>query len=246
MSKIKFDNKANVTQDMPIKPIKAFNNLVVGEIVSVELTEKVSEAKTGYQFTGFSVPNLVIRFKQKVDAYNKEERYSVWVFKPVVSVKNDLTAMAEDTFSKLVMVQFSHLKHILDAYEGTANFKALGKLPEIDSEADAETLLAQFKAFYEAFIKAFEGKDGNGVYKNLEVTVKFVVNKGEKRLHIPNYVNRGYIQLARFDNKGLLITSLEFYGESIEIPKVIEGNTMPGTTAAMPVNSGSVVNLGDI
>jgi hypothetical protein len=232
MAKIKFDNKANVTQDLPVKPIKEYKDLVVGEIISVELTEKVSEAKTNYQYAGHSIPNLVIKFKQKIDKWNNDTRISTWVFKPIVSIKNDGTNTAEDTFVNLVMGQFSHLKHILDAYEGIANFKALGKIPDIDSELETEKLLAAFKAFYASFATAFEGKDGKGVYNGVEVAVKFIVNKGEKRLHIPNFVNRGYIQLAKFDKLGKIVTNLAFYGETIEIPTVVAGNVAPGMNGA--------------
>lgn len=243
--KIKFDNKATVTQDLPVKPIKEYKDLVVGEIISVELTEKVSEAKTNYQYAGHSVPNLVIKFKQKVDAFNQETRISTWVFKPIVSIKNDGTSIAEDTFVNLVMGQFNHLKHILDTFEGIANFKPLGKLADLDSDLDTEKLLDAFKAFYNTFFTSFNGKDEKGVYKGLEVAVKFIVNKGEKRLHIPNYVNKGYIQRAEFNKQGKLITSLEFYGETIEIPTVVASNNMAPGMAANAITD-TQIDLGTI
>jgi len=231
MSKITFDNNKVVTQDLPVKPIKEYNDLVVGQIVSVEVTEKVSEAKTGYQFAGFSVPNIVIKFKQAVNAYNDNDRYATIVFKPVVALKNSGVEMADDLFGSLVMGQFDHLKHILDAYEGTANFKPLGKLNAIDKASSTEDLLAEFKSFYTTFAKAFAGKDGEGVYKDLDVVVKFIVNKGEKRLSTPNFVNRGYIQLAKFNKAGKLITTLEFYGETTKVADNIVATAVNGAPA---------------
>jgi hypothetical protein len=247
MAKVSFDNSAKVTQDKPVKPIEAYKNLVVGEIISVELTSKISESKTGYQFTGYEVPNLVIRFKQKIDAFNKEDRYSVWVFKPVVSMKNDGTKMADDVFQNLVMNNFNHLKHILDTYETLPNFKKLGKLPDIDSDADTEVLLEQQRKFFETFLKAFEGKDGNGVYKGVEVVVKFIVNKNEKRLYIPSFVNRGFIELAKWNNKtSKLMTSLEFYGETTKIPEGITAPNAAGMPNNIPTAAAATIDLNDV
>ena len=224
---IQFDNNKKVTQDLGVKPIEAYKNLVVGEIISVEVTEKISESTTGYQFAGFAVPNIVIKFKQAVNAFNADDRFATIVLKPVVGIKNTGVKMAEKTFGSLVMSQFDHLKHILDTFEGTANFKALGKLNDIDMDADTETLLKQFKTFYTTFAKAFAGKDGEGCYKGSELVFKFVVNKGEKRLAVPNYVNKGYVQLAKYNKAGKLVTTLEFYGETTEIPKNISAANAP-------------------
>lgn len=235
MAKINFDSNKDVKKALGVKIIPEYDNFVIGEILSIEVTEKVSDAKTGYQFAGYSVPNLVIKFKQKIDAFNKEERLSTISFKPVVTIKNSGLAMDEDTFSNLVMGQYDVIKHILDTFEGLANFKALGKLTAIDSSSETEVLLKDFKSFFEGLKKAFDGKDGKGVYVGQEVTVKFIFNKDEKYLSMPRYVNTGFIQLAKFNKQGKLITSLEFKGETIKFPtKVQDGNmsAMPGAPVA--------------
>jgi len=245
MANIQFDTNKKVTTDLPIIPIKEYNNFVVGEIISVEVTEKVSEAKTNYQYKGMNIPNIVIKFKQKIDAYNKDDRFAYQVFKPVTTVRNDGQKVADDTFTSIVMGQFDHLKHILDSFEGMANYEGLKDISGIDSEAAPEELLKQFKAFYQVFVKAFAGKDGKGVYNGIELVAKFIINKGEKRLNFPNFVNKGYIQIAKFDKAGKLITNLAFYGETIVAPKVEINNAMPGGMPA-PAAAVSDLNLNDV
>lgn len=246
MTKITFDVHKKVTTDLPVKPIAAYGDNVVGQITNIELTKKLSEPKKGksnYQFTGMEVPALVITIKQKVDAYNKEERFAKIVFKPSVTVKNSGQDMAADVVDSITQTMFGHLLHIYETFEGTDNFKKLKSMKAIDISGSKQEILDSNEAFFATWIDVFSGKDGNGSYKDIDLAIKFIVNKDERYLATPNYVNRGYIKVANFNTKGQLTNPVEFFGESIKIPVIADTQEAAGGTAAAPVSD---VNLDDM
>ncbi len=231
MSKITFDLNKQVTQDLPVKPIKEYGDNVVGQITNIEIIEKVSEAKNdGYQYKGFTVPSLVITFKQSIDTFNEKDRYAKLILNPVVTKMNTGADMDTKTVDNIVQGIFGHLKHILDTFEGTSNFKPLKKLTALEQSTDAQTMLDNFDKFYKEWLVAFAGKDGNGVYNGVDLTCKFIVNTGERKIDFPKYLNKGYLAVAKMDNKGRLTNPVEFFGESIVIPEAV--SMAAGATAA--------------
>lgn len=246
MTKITFDVDKKVTTDLPVKPVAAYGDNVVGEIVSIELVKKLSENKKGtssYQYTEMEVPSLVISFKQKIDAYNKEDRFAKIVFRPTITVKNSGQDMAADVIDSITQSMFGHLLHIYEAFEGTDNFKKLKKMNPIDISGTKQEILDSNEAFFQAWVDIFKGKNGEGSYKGIDLAIKFIVNKDERYLSIPNYVNRGYVKVANFNTKGVLTNPVEFFGESITIPKAIDNNANAAGTTAAPVSD---VNLDDM
>ena len=223
----KFDVNANVTSRLKFKPIAQFNNLCLGYLQSVLTTvsEEVADSSKGYEYGGLKIPMLTFEFIEWKENPSDEDRYYTHRITPIVSRKNDGSAMAKKDLDNIYQSMWFQIKHIMDAY----NVK-VEKLPEIDENAVPEERLKQFTAFFKAIETLFNtGLAGKPVYKNADgvgllMAMKLVAdyNTG-KFLGFPTFVGEGFIERAHLliddtTKKVVLKTTLEIKPqESVEL-----------------------------
>jgi len=232
MPKVSFNTNEDVTQALPIIPNEKFNNLCVVEIDSVSLDYNDGEGDENYEYRGLKIPTFAITFINHKFKADEEDRYYTHSIRPVVSRKNDGTPMKDSTIISLVTETYKHLKHIHDFLVKAGKAKPIKSVPAIDSDKAPAERLKDWDKFFTAFYKAFYDGD-KPLYKGVPAFLKLIVNKGERKLAIPNFTNRGFIDVFKVDDKGNPITTLTFYGnETTEIPKVIAPDAPTAPTAA--------------
>jgi len=218
MGKIKIDVNQSVTSVLPFKPFAGFNNLCLGYLTKVEVTE--SEAKdSNWEYANETVPRLTFIFEQYKENADKKDRMFFHSELPIASIKVSGEEVTDENLQIMYQEMWKRIKHIHDQYIGTPNYKEIKTVPEFDPDATTEEKLAIFKKFYEAMAKSFnEGKDktasifepyGGKDRKNL-LAMKLIASTGKnRRLVFPTFVRTGFVEQAKIKN-GKLDTILAF------------------------------------
>ena len=205
---IKFDAKKEVTNKLKFKPNPELNNLTLAIIESVEVVKnevpKVNDKgqEATWEYAGHTLPTLTIRFKQhhRKNDIDKAERFLTYRENIIGAVKSNGDAIDDSVLVALYEAMWDRIKHIHDAFAGTANYKEFSDLPEINERGKVEDRVKQFTAFFEAVARGFnEGKNSAPVYqvegKPIIVWLKVVSEYREgKYLTIPTFVGEGFIE----------------------------------------------------
>ena len=237
---------------LPFKPDPNLNNLSLGILQDVQFSEEEAPSlkddgtPNPYQFAGMKVPRLTFVFKQHhlSNSPDKADRFYFHSFTPIVTVKNDGTAMEQKDVEGLYDNMFNHIIHMHTTFEGTPNYKPLVDM-EIDENAPVQELLAQtattFKAIQESFMKGKDGEkpifvDTKGNY--IILYVKLVTSKDGTRLEFPKFVQTGFLEIF----KAGVLPSIELLvsrGETITLTaknskkaSAAPNTEMPGAPAA--------------
>jgi len=234
---MKFDVNKEVGSPLGFKPDEKLNNLCLGELLSVEVEKNLApkEKENGeisrYDYAGFELPSLVFKFKQlKVT----EDRFFQHRESVIISTMNDGTPMNPKTLSNLYESMWDRIKHLMDTFVASANYKAIKKLPEINENATPEERVAQFTAFFTAIADFFNhGTDGLPIYKNekgnIPLMMKLVANYPDRKyLAFPTFVGKRFIEVAKFkENK--LVTVLELGPkETVTLARSADKQPVPG------------------
>lgn len=206
-----------VTQDKKFKPREEFNNLCQAHLVSVEIkdteTPKVDEngIASTYEYAGIPVPTIVFRYKEEPVPGDEVDRFYTDSFRIVTTRKTDGTQVDVKTFTSIVTEAYRNCRHRLDAYIGCPNFVEPGFPQPIDMNAGINERIAQWRAFCEFFVKAFNaGKDGKPVFLDekgepIVVWMKLLAHYGDRKyLCTPGFVGQGYIERV-INGKNLLL-----------------------------------------
>lgn len=246
-----------VTQDKKFKPREEFNNLCQAHLVSVEIKEtetpKVDEngVASTYEYAGIPVPTIVFRYKEEPVPDDEVDRFYTDSFRIVTTRKTDGTAVDVKTFTSLITEAYRNCRHRLDAYIGCPNFVEPGFPQPIDMNADINGRIAQWKAFCEFFVKAFNvGKEGKPVFLDekgepIVVWMKLLAHYGDRKyLCTPGFVGQGYVERVINGKK----PSIEILpSETVELSKDADKDEKPAGAAAeagvaMDYGSGQGVN----
>lgn len=241
MSQMNFDINQQVTRDKHIVADPNYNNLVLCKITGVLYEEDLKEdTSTDYEYTGKAVPRIIINFEQ----IHKDgvKRVLNLVEQAAVSIKNTGELVDVKTKAGIYTGQFSRIKHIFDAFVGNVpNINMDVKLPSMDINKTGDEHLAEVGAFYKALTQLFYDKDGNAIFTDKKLILKAILNKDAKKISIPAYVNEGFIEFAKFDNAGMLQTSLVFNANESVVYKATVPTT-PNSMGGAPAISENVLN----
>ena len=204
-----------VTQDKKFKPREEFNNLCQAHLVSVE----IKETETPKPVPGDEV-----------------DRFYTDSFRIVTTRKTDGTAVDVKTFTSLITEAYRNCRHRLDAYIDCPNFVEPGFPQPIDMNADINGRIAQWKAFCEFFVKAFNvGKEGKPVFLDekgepIVVWMKLLAHYGDRKyLCTPGFVGQGYVERVINGKK----PSIEILpSETVELSKDADKDEKPAGAAA--------------
>jgi hypothetical protein len=229
---LKINLDENVASEKRVSPDKVYNNLAILKLSSIEVTINESlDSKVEYDFHGMKVPNLVMKWEQVHS--DGIPRFLTYTFKPVVLTTNKGDAMTEDMRGNIHLAQYQKVKHIFDAYKAKHKLT----LPQLALDTTKEKYLEAIEKWYQAMVSWFtvDGKpiylDEKGVSK--KVVFKLILNKDAKSVNIPDYINDGFCELARFDTQGKLITGLEIKAnERVVFTPVNPASFTPGFNSA--------------
>jgi len=215
MSKIKINVNESVTKRLPFKPDPEYDNMCVGTLIGVEVTESEIAADKNWEYAGKVVPRLVFTFKQNKKDKSDSDRFHSHSEMLVANTKADGTDRKEADIINSYKEAWSHVKHIHDAFATHPNYKPITSAPEFDPDLAIDAKILMFRAFYDGIVKAFNnGNDGETpIYdKTFNVTVKLLASgRNDAYLGFPSFTNKGFIEKTRILN-GVFKTDLAFYG----------------------------------
>jgi hypothetical protein len=212
---MKFDSSKQVESRLDIRPNPETFNLALVELESVEIKdydiaetdEKGKESQS--EFKGLTVPRISLTWKNHKLKEDEEDRFFTLSFGVIVSVKNDGTPVEKKDLTSLYETMFANLLHIHNSYKKANNYVAIKSLPDIDETATVKIRAKQFKDFFIAFEKAFNGIDGKTqIFKNKDNSnivswLKLLPDyKKGIRYTTPTFVGQGFTEMAfQIDNK---------------------------------------------
>ena len=222
-----FSNK-QVEQELKFKPRIAIKNLCVGVIESVTIEHKKTEkyddngAERTYEYAGYEVPSMVIRFRQIPTKEDPANRYYNHRFTIIASKRNDGKDVDRDQLVNIWKQQYEHLRHITNAFVGLRGYKDVDNCPGIDIAASVETRIEQYEAFLQYFyniLTAEVPETKKPLYEGVNLYIKLVAEyKNRKYLTFPNFVGRGFIERV----KPNVNPTLEFApGETVQLAEGI-------------------------
>lgn len=207
---MKFDANKQVESRFPLKPDKNTFSMTLAEIESVEvknyevvlIDDKGAETKS--EFKGLTVPRLSITWKNHKVTEDQEERFHTLSFGPIVSIMNDGVPMTKKVLTSLYTQMNDNLMHIHNCYKKAPNYKPITSIPDIDETATAEARVKQFKAYFDSFAEAFngKGKDAKPIFvdekgKSIPVWLKLLAGyKDPSRHETPSFVKQGFTEIA--------------------------------------------------
>lgn len=200
-SMITFEDK-KVERRLTMKPEPAIGNLCRVTIDDVRIeeheTSKINpetQQESTFEYAGYSIPTLVITFKQIPTNEDPKPRYYEHRFKVVPVINNNGAPIERKSIVGLIKMQFDQLQHIVNSMVGIPGFTDDEAVPGIDIEANVEVRIKQFRAFYTHFLNTIKGDDEKPYYKGVGFYLKLVANYGTRKyLAIPNFVGRGFIE----------------------------------------------------
>ncbi len=236
MSTLNIDINESVVNKVRVKPDAAINNLLIVELESVEVDTKLSEdTKEEYDFHGMVVPSIYFSFKQHHS--DGIERFYTYSLSPVVITKKDGNPNPNKTRQNIYLEQYKHIRHIFNAFANEPNVMDISKfkLPELKiDEPNKEKHLKDVKKWYDALATLFTDKDGKALYKNakdegIKLLMKMVINKNDKKINIPNYLNDGFAEKLKLVNNKV-VTALQIEPNESIVYQAVGGGAMPGTS----------------
>lgn len=242
---LKINVEESVVSKIKVKADPALNNLCALRLVNVSVNTVLSEdSKDTYEYKGFNIPNLTFEFEQ--DHSDGIPRFLTYSVGPVVSIKTTGEPNPLKIRESIYLAQYSHVRHIYDAFLELPNAKPLKdlKLPafKVDS-ATIEKHLQDLNKWYDAMLLWFTDVNNKPVYLNAKgdahkLIAKLIINKNSKTIDIPNYINDGFIEIMKF-NKNKLVTGLEIKpNEAVTFQNVaLPGMASPAGIAGAPTGT---------
>lgn len=226
------------------------DGLNIAKLINVEMVlaenPTKSDAKT-VEFRNLHLPRLVFHYEGVV-AEGEEAPYIADSMTPYVpGSASEKTYLAGDT---------SKIKHIIETFkDGTPitkeEFATLTiDIDDLDPESPSygQDVLNAYRSFYEAVVAIFNGQDDKPIYEGKEIFLKilWIVRQNGKGFYgIPNFINKGIIELIRKDKDGKMKAPRKIKieigkGESV-IEKVVEAVNM--TSPGMPSGPGGATDI---
>jgi len=239
---MKFDAKAQVTQELKFKPLAELNDgISLGKLLSVEVHNSDADKNTGTgEYGGLSIPRIVWRFQQNKADSGDPDRFHNHVERVINSKMRDGTDIAPDTLNSLYESLWFRIKHMYDALGGQPiSQKDLDKLVP-DETAEPADRIEQFRKLFEFFADKFNtGKNDKMLAKGEVLAMKVIANYGDRKFYtFPTFVGQGFLEIAKFDKQGRLNTTLEIKpSESIVLGA--------GAKATSPSDGGGADELPD-
>jgi hypothetical protein len=201
MGIIKIDKNKEVTGKLGFEVFPEFNDLGVGYLTDVEVTENESKDDAKWEFAGMKIPVLNFRFQQYKRKATDKDRFMTISFMPISNQLADGTNREESRVVKSYIQMFDKIKHLHDQYAGNDNFAPLATDFEFNSDGTIAARLKEFKKVFESVVKDFKvGKDGKTpIYKDKQYLAIVLVASGKKLsyLAIPGFVNKGIFDLFK-------------------------------------------------
>lgn len=193
--------EVRVENQLKFKPRPELNNLCIGQLISVEVIKAEApkfDESTGiektWEYAGYVIPRIILKFKQKPTQQDPKERIHTHEEKVIGALKGDGTEIDPKVVASLYNSMYARLQHICNAYKHLANYADI-TAPGINPFAPIETRVAQLERFFNHFATVLAGKDGKGVYRNVDVWLKVVADfKSGKYLRFPEFVGEGFIE----------------------------------------------------
>ena len=251
------DLNKSATSRLGLEPIKNADNagykydgLIPAFISSVTLVDYKYEKG---EFAG--QPVKVLRFEyMNVKAHaSLPDRFYSYDIKPIHVGKKDGTFITDEVYGNLVQEQFSHIKHIMDTFQGLPNYRNIGNISiedkekyfVFDKDASVEERVAAHNNYCE-FIANFINGDGNitkplfkdATNKEVHFFLKLVVVDGF--YSIPTYTGQGFMERIRYNGSAILpALSIKVKpNETLEIP-------VKGSKANPAIRTGSEASPSD-
>jgi len=199
MGIIKIDKNREVTGKLPFEVFPEFNDLGVGYLYDVEVTENESKDDAKWEFAGMKVPVLNFRFKQYKRKASDKDRFMTMSFMPISNQLADGTQREESKLTTSYLQMYDKIKHLHDQYAGNDNYKPMSTNFEFNPDGTVAARLKEFKKVFEGIVKDFKvGKDGtNPIYKDKQYLAMVLVASGKKLsyLALPDFVGKGIFDL---------------------------------------------------
>lgn len=191
-----------VERRLSMKPNPVIGNLCLAILTDVKIEQHEApktNPETGienlWDFAGYTIPTMVLTFKQVPTKEDPYDRYYEHRFKVVPNLDKNGAPIDKKIVISLYQQYFSQLQHICNAYEGVPGFSDNEEVPGIDPEANVEVRIKQFNAFFEHFLNVLTGNGDKPVYKDVKVYLKLIADyRTRKFLTLPTFVGRGFIQ----------------------------------------------------
>lgn len=239
--------EGEVAKQKRFKPLKSLNGLCIGTLESVVLTEtevgtvKKDGTPSTWEYAGTKLPYLVFNFKSYRVPGNQEtdvDRIFTFSEKVIGSIKNDGSPMEDKSLKGLYESMWFRIKHLLDIYtkESRVDISANENLKKALAIISTETVIKgnnkqvridAFKNLFQVVATIFNtGKDGSPIYMRaanvpMVTFIKLLPDYySHKFFTFPTFVGDGFIEIARTNSKGELVSSPSIEikaGETIEL-----------------------------
>lgn len=181
------------------KPRAEFNELCLGNLIDVEVkmvsipSVKADGLPSDYEYAGYTIPKLVLSFKQEPTTDDPADRRYVEYLSPIAHRKNDGTEVEKKTIIEFYQTEFKFLRHIANAFVGLANYNAV-KIPGVNINTGIlQKRIDSITQYYNAWAELFKGKDSKG-FSNVRIWIKLIASPEGNRLILPRYVAEGFIE----------------------------------------------------
>lgn len=208
---IKIDKNKEVTSRLPFLPFPQFDNLGLGYLIGVRVTETVSKEDAKWEFKGMTVPLLAFDFIQHKLKSDEKDRFMTMSFGMISNELADGTERKESKVETSYYQMWDKIKHLHNQYEGD-NWMPIATEPTFKPEGTIEERIIEFKAFFEGIAKDFlVGKDkSTPIYKVKDLLGVVLVASGKKLSYhsVPDFAGKGIFDRVSISEKGKLITTL--------------------------------------
>lgn len=217
MSIIKINKSEDVTSKLAFKPMPKFNNLCIGYLDNIEVTESLIAEDSAWEFKGKTVPRLAFYYTQWKENPTDVDRFYGKAEMLIASTDKDGKPIDEGELSDYYNNLWKRIKHTFDQFKGSDNFKDMAFDVEFDPSDPIDKRIADMKKFFNNVADAFnKGTDGKPVYKDTLVAMKLIKTKNKSKkgtiyytLELPRFVGKGFIQAVKI-NDAKINTTLEF------------------------------------
>ena len=202
-----------------------YGGLCLGVITKCEIEEhevpKQLEDGTpsSWDMAGHKTYQLIIEFKQVVDAKDITDRFITLRETIVSSKKSNGESIAPKVWNSLVMAQYGRLQHIVNALDKAKVSPMSTNIKDVDIEYDdsPEVRIAKTKKFFDHFLKQIKGKAEKPRYEGVTFWMRVVAEATKGNYYvIPAFVGKGFIEVF---NANVAPTIELAVNDSIELQK---------------------------
>jgi len=207
-----------------------YGGLCIGTITKCEIEEHEVPKQlpdgtpSSWDFAGLKTYQLVIEFKQVLEAKDNTERFITLRETIVSSKKNTGEEIAPKVWHSLQKSQYDRLQHIVNALDKAKLGTMSTNIKDIDIEFNdaPEVRITKLKKFFEHFVKQINGKDAKPRWEGAKFWMRVVTDTVRGTYYvIPSFVGKGFIEVL---NANLAPTIELAVNDSIELKKKQDKN----------------------